>query len=488
MNRFFLLAFIWGWSYLFIKVAVDGMTPTAVAGLRVALGAAVLLAVLRSRGVRLPTEPAMWRHFAVVALFGSVLPFTMLAWGEQRITSALTAVLNASTPLFTALAAALYLGTKLRRIQAVGLMVGMAGVAVAAGVGGSDLANSSFSGSMASVLAGACYGISFAYMRRHLVDIPPLVAAAGQLVAATIVLAPFALATSAVNGIDLSPTRTLAIVLLGTLGTGLAYVLNYRVVAELGPTRASLVTYVIPVVAVAVGVVVLGEPFELRLLAGGVLIVAGIAAVHERLPGRRPRLPGSIPAGLTGSGGAVALVMVALVLGGCSGGGGDRDADPDDDDIEVSATSGTNPSPRDPQTSSTSCGDVQEEPLDPAYLQHVLPGAPEPTYQSDPPTSGPHQPGRTFSGELTDPISRPVQVGILEGGGVLVQHRSPLAPAEVAALAALDERVVIAPNPGLVDEIVATAWLAKQSCTAVDLDALGVFVADRAGAGPGTDG
>lgn len=282
MRRLLLLAFIWGWSFLFIKVAVEGMTPPTVACVRVALGAAVLLAVLRATGRSVPLERAMLRHFAVAALLGNALPFTMLAWGEERITSALTAVLNASTPLFTSVAAALYLGDRLHRWQVVGLLAGFAGVGVAAGFGGSDLAHSSVLGSLAAVGAGLCYGLAFAYMRRHLTGIEPTVAAAGQLVAATALLLPFAVATSATSGLELDGHRAGAIAALGTIGTGVAYVLNYRVIAELGATRASMVTYVVPVVAVAVGIVVLGEPFELRMVAGGLLIIGGIALVYRR--------------------------------------------------------------------------------------------------------------------------------------------------------------------------------------------------------------
>ncbi|MCI3948796.1 MAG: protein of unknown function transrane, partial [Acidimicrobiales bacterium] len=115
MRRLLLLAFIWGWSFLFIKVAVEGMPPVAVAGGRIALGAAVLVGVCAASGLRLPRDRTTWRHLAVAALFGNVLPFTLLAWGEERVTSALTAVLNASTPLFTALAGAALLGERLRR-------------------------------------------------------------------------------------------------------------------------------------------------------------------------------------------------------------------------------------------------------------------------------------------------------------------------------------------------------------------------------------
>jgi drug/metabolite transporter (DMT)-like permease len=287
--RLALLAFIWGWSFLFIKVGVEGMSPTTVAGARIALGAVVLLAVCRRRGFAVPTDRTSLRHFLVVALLGSALPFTLLAWGEERIASNLTAVLNASTPLFAAVAGAVVLGERLRPRAVAGLLVGLAGVAVAAGVGGSDLASSSVAGGGAAVLAGACYGFSFTYMKANLLHLPAEVAAAGQLAVGAVLLAPFAVATSVAGGIDLAAHRVLAIVVLGAVGTGYAYILNYRVIAELGSTTASLVTYLIPVVAIAVGVLLLDEAFHLRVLAGGALIVVGVALVHGRLrlPGRR---------------------------------------------------------------------------------------------------------------------------------------------------------------------------------------------------------
>ncbi|HEX9994414.1 MAG TPA: DMT family transporter, partial [Acidimicrobiales bacterium] len=312
MRRLLVLAVIWGWSFLFIKVAVGGMTPATVAGLRVALGAGVLLVILRWQGRSLPRDRRLWGHFTVMAVTGSVLPFTLLAWGEQRITSALAAVLNASTPLFTALCVALLVGERLRRAPAIGLAIGFGGVAVAAGVGGSDLADSSVAGSLAAVLAGAGYGLAFAWTKRHLMGVEPTVAAAGQLVAATVLLAPVALGTTLVDGIDPAPRRLLSIVLLGAMGTGIAYVMNYRVIHEVGPTKASLVTYLVPVVAVAVGVVALGERFEPRVLAGGALIVLGIAVVHDRV--RFWRIP---------SAAACTLLVVAVAAGALAGCGDD---------------------------------------------------------------------------------------------------------------------------------------------------------------------
>jgi drug/metabolite transporter (DMT)-like permease len=287
MRRLFLLAGIWGWSFLFIKVAVGGMPPAAVAFARVALGMVVLLVVLRVKGLRLPSGRDAWRHFAVVGLFGSAIPFTLLAWGEQHISSALTAVLNAGTPLFAALLVAVFLGQRLRRSQGVGLLLGFVGVGVAAGLGASDLSGSSLAGEAAAVAAGACYAVSITYAKRHLSDLSPLVNAAGQLVMATVLALPFAVVSTAREGLDLTPRRLLAVCLLGILGTGLAYVLFYRVIADLGPTMAAAVTYLVPVMAVTVGLLFLHEPFHVRLLAGGALILGGIVLLNGQ--GVRPR-------------------------------------------------------------------------------------------------------------------------------------------------------------------------------------------------------
>lgn len=292
MQRLLLLAFIWGWSFLFIKVAVDGMSPTTVAWGRITLGALVLHLVLRRQGQRMPTNRASLRPFAVVATVGTMLPFSLLAWAEQDITSALTAVLNASTPLFTATFSAVALRERLRPLQLAGLVVGIAGVGLAVEIGTSDLHGSSLTGALAAVGAGLCYGLAFVYVRKHLTRIPPLVAATGQLTAGSVLLAPVALVTSLDEGVSLTPTRVLSLLLLGAVGTGLAFFLNYGIVAELGATRASLVTYLVPVVAVAVGVIALGEPFEWRLVLGATLTIAGIAGVTL---GRARNQPDSAP-------------------------------------------------------------------------------------------------------------------------------------------------------------------------------------------------
>jgi drug/metabolite transporter (DMT)-like permease len=283
MKRLVLTALIWGWSFLFIKVAVAGMTPSAVAGARIALGAVTMLVVVRAQGIVLTRDRTTWRHLLVMGVMFNVLPFTFLAWGEERITSALAAVLNATTPLFAALMTAILLGERLRRVQLAGIVLGFVGVAIAAGVGGSDLAGSSVIGSLAVVAAALCYGFGYTYARRNLSETPPLVATTGQLILGSMVVVPFAVGTSVQHGIDLPPHRLLAIVLLGVLGTGYANFLNYRTIAELGPTRASVVTQLVPVVAVTVGVLFLGEPFRIRLVVGGALTLFGIALLNDRI-------------------------------------------------------------------------------------------------------------------------------------------------------------------------------------------------------------
>jgi Asp-tRNA(Asn)/Glu-tRNA(Gln) amidotransferase A subunit family amidase len=131
------------------------------------------------------------------------------------------------------------------------------------------------------------------------------------------------------------------------------------------------------------------------------------------------------------------------------------------------------------------CGPTTREALDPAYLVHVVGSADEVEYTSDPPTSGPHQPGPPVSGVLDEPLSRPVQVGILERGDVLIQHDPDLEPAAVAELEALaGDQVVVAPNPDLPHPIVATAWVFKRTCETVDAAALQEFVDDHVGKGP----
>src|SRR5688500_10543623 len=361
----------------------------------------------------------------------SAVPFTTLAWGEQHITSALASVMNAGTPLFAAVAAAVGLHERLLFPQVVGLVLGFVGVAVAAGVGGSDLRSSSLAGAGGALSAAACYGFGFAYAQRYVVGIPPLVAVFGQLVTGAVLIAPLAVVAMVGEGVQLGGRVVLSVVLLGVFGTGVAYVLNYQSIAAVGPTRASLVTYLVPVVAIAVGVLFLDEPFRLRLLVGAALVVLGIALLQERLR-RFRRVP-------------VAAAAVLLLLVACSA-----------------------------DEASPACSDVVREPLDPGSTHHLLPGAPEPTYATDPPTSGAHRAGPTATGVVDEPLPHSVQSAVLEAGGVVVQYREPDDRRALAPLGG--ERVVVAPDADLPVRVVATAWRQKLACSGLDVDAVRALI------------
>jgi drug/metabolite transporter (DMT)-like permease len=174
--------------------------------------------------------------------------------------------------------------------------VGVAGVA---GVGGRDLAHSSVIGSLAVVGATPCYGLGFPYTKRFVSNLTPVQQAAGPLLAGWLILLPVMSAGIVADGIELTPLRVLCVLLLGCLGTGSAMMLNFQTMRDLGPTTASLVTYLIPVVGVTVGVTVGGEPFSIRLLIGGLLIVLSIALVQGRILSARrtPEPAGAEPQG-----------------------------------------------------------------------------------------------------------------------------------------------------------------------------------------------
>ncbi len=296
--RLFALSFIWGWSFLFIQVAGEDLTPTAVAAGRTFLGAVVLLVVLRVQGTPFPRDRTTLGWFLVVGAVGSAIPFTMLAWGEQHVDSGLTAVLNASTPLFTAGLAVPLLGERARPRVVVGLLLGFVGVAVVAGVGSGSLSGTYGLAILAPVAAGFFYGLTFCLAARHLMGIPSVVAATGQVAGATVLLAPVAIVTTITDGTMPGPRQVGSMLLLGSVGTGVAYILSFRIIADLGPTVASLCTYIIPVVALVVGAVVLDEQITARVVVGGAITIAAVAVVTRARQVATPEPPdGDRPAG-----------------------------------------------------------------------------------------------------------------------------------------------------------------------------------------------
>ena len=286
--RFALLAAIWGCSFLFIKVGDEALAPLQVALGRMIVGSLTLLLVLVVRGERLPRTLRLWGHLAVAGLVSNALPFSLYAYGETRVTSVLAGIWNATTPLVTLLVVLLALPEERpSRERIAGLLLGFAGAGVVLGVW-RGIGSQELLGNLACFGAAACYGIGFPYARRHLAGRPEsaIALSAAQLLCGTAELAivtPFFTSAPA-----LLPLRVVGSILaLGALGTGAAYVLNYGLLREVGATATSTVTYVIPLFATVVGVLVLGEPLTWNEPVGAVVVVLGILVSQGRLSALR---------------------------------------------------------------------------------------------------------------------------------------------------------------------------------------------------------
>lgn len=290
--RLLLLAAIWGSSFLLIKVSLEDFGPLHIVAGRLVLGAAFLLVVLKSRKMPLPAGRDVWRALAVMAIVSNLIPFTLISWGEESITSSLAAILNATTPLFTAAIASLVLdGERLTLLRAGGIAMGFVGVAVIVGV---DVGGSEVLGELAVVGASLSYGIGFVYARRRLVGRAdgPIALSAGQLVVAAAIATPLAATTG--GDFQVSPLAALCVAGLGIAGTGLGYVLYYSLVTNVGATSASFVTYLLPIFGVLLGATLLDESLGLNTVVGAALVIAGMAVAEQAA--RRPAPASEEPA------------------------------------------------------------------------------------------------------------------------------------------------------------------------------------------------
>ncbi len=286
--QYLTLALIWGMSFLFIKEGVRAFAPLQITLGRVAIGAAVLVAVLLARRERLPRGGRTWAHLAMAAVLNNVIPFSLFGYAEQRIPSALAGICNASAPLFAAVVAfALLPDERLGPRRAAGLAAGFVGVFVVlgawTGLNGHDLA-----GALMALGGGLCYGIGFPYTRRFLTGagFSSLSLAAGQLLCGTVVLAVVTPVLTSAPA-RWPATAVLCVLLLGALGTGIAYLLYYGIISAAGATVATTVGYLMPLVSVLAGIAILGERLTWNGPAGAGVIVAGAALTQARQ--RTPR-------------------------------------------------------------------------------------------------------------------------------------------------------------------------------------------------------
>jgi drug/metabolite transporter (DMT)-like permease len=297
-GAFVLLGTIWGSSFLWIKVAVSEIGPFTLVALRLLFGVIGLLVIMRLTRQSFPRDRRTQAKYLFMGAFNTALPFTLISWGETRIASGVASILNATVPLFIIVIAHFWLhDEKITFQRLAGLLIGFLGVVllVSRDIGPAGL-HGNFWGQLAVIGASASYATGFTFSRRYLRGQPPVVLASAQLLVADILLwLTFPLAGIGRLFTPLAepfftlprlPLTWVAIAWLGLLGSCLAYILLFYLINAWGPTRASVVAYVFPVVGLVLGLTLLNETPDWQLLTGSALIVAGIGVLN--VPLRRP--------------------------------------------------------------------------------------------------------------------------------------------------------------------------------------------------------
>jgi drug/metabolite transporter (DMT)-like permease len=279
---FLALGFMWGSSYLFIKIAVNDFGTFTLVALRLAIGSALLWTVLRLAGQRLPRERRIYGHLLVMAFVNIAIPFLLITWAERNVESALAAVLTSLVPLFVVVLAPLFIHDEPLRVNGIiGLVVGFVGVVVLtsrelSGTGSDLVSVIALVGSSVSYAAGAVYS------RRNVRGVAPMVPAVLQVTFAAVITGLVALLFEQPWTARPDLSAIVAILWLGVLGSGFAYLAFFRLLSDWGATRTSLVAYQLPIVGILLGFLVLHEPIDTRMLAGTALIIGGVALVNSR--------------------------------------------------------------------------------------------------------------------------------------------------------------------------------------------------------------
>jgi drug/metabolite transporter (DMT)-like permease len=280
--RFVILALVWGSSFLWIKIALGALSPVQLAVARLALGAGTLIVLCLATRTRLPHDRRTWLRIGLPALLGNAVPFVLFGVGERTVSSGVAGVLNATTPLW-ALLIALVIRTERRPgpLRLTGLLLGFAGTLVIFAPW-QDNGLASW-GALACLIAALCYAVSYTYIGRYLVGtISPIAMSGAQLSLAT-GLTVLALPLGGLGAIHVSGVLPIvAVAVLGICGTGIAFVLNNRLIADEGATTAASVGYLLPVVSVGLGALALHEPLSVRVLIGMVVVLVGIALSRHK--------------------------------------------------------------------------------------------------------------------------------------------------------------------------------------------------------------
>ncbi len=279
LGELLLLGAMWGASFLFIKIGVSDVRPLTFATLRVLIGSAVLLGVIALRRLPLPRGKRLWGRLMVMGAVGIVIPFGAIAWGTQYIASGLSAILNATMPLFTFGLAVLLGDEPLSLRRALGLVVGFLGITVLTWPKLQAGIRSEVWGQVAIVIASLSYAVAILYAKRRLAQEPPLLTAFGQVSMGAALFVPLALAELPWQQTFTSRAMGAALA-IGVIGTALAYILYYRLLREIGPTATSLVTYIVPLFGIFWGRIILGEVLSWHAFAALGLIFISLILVN----------------------------------------------------------------------------------------------------------------------------------------------------------------------------------------------------------------
>lgn len=279
------LSVLWGGSFFFVEFAITELPTLTIVLVRVALAAATLWLFILITGVSVPSSLSIWGSFLIMGLLNNVLPFSLIVWGQTYIASALASILNATTPLFTVLVASTLLqDEKITKNKLVGVVLGFFGVVVMIGASALEDIGINQLAQLAVLGAALSYAFAGVYGRRFKTqNINPVVTAAGQVSASALFLIPVVLVVDGSMDIVLLSSQTvMALVALAVFSTAVAYVLYFKILASVGATNLLLVTFLIPVSAILLGIVVLGETLQVSHVIGMGIIAIGLVAIDGR--------------------------------------------------------------------------------------------------------------------------------------------------------------------------------------------------------------
>ena len=285
------LSIVWGGTFFFQEIAVQELPVFTIVSIRVLIAALLLWAVTALTANTLPSGVKIWGALFLLALVNNVIPFTLIVWGQQEISSGLAAILNATVPLFTVVIAHFVTtDEKLTRAKFAGVIIGLVGVVVIIGEDALEGIGLAVLAQLAVLVASLAYTFGGLYGRKiQAMGLTPLGISTGQLIASSVILIPVALLVDEPWTLSLPGTEIIiAVIALASVSTAFAYILFFRILATAGATNLMLVTFLIPVSALALGILILGEVLETRHIVGLLCIGAGLAAIDGRLLRKLP--------------------------------------------------------------------------------------------------------------------------------------------------------------------------------------------------------